>query len=350
MDQAKAYVVPMMSNCSVDVVHGFGALAGCHTMEFDYVSASNYNKISKNIATLLWKLNRSSNVNNGMSNKHFLVLMEGFVGGKLFHYEHLPDRDFLTIKKARRSLEDLRELMIELDESLEVHSFIKGMFSVALCQELETIFDSIRTVERIAAKFSPAIKDHSTIIIHFVNVLKHALLNDPVEARASSQSLIKIYDEMLNYNTLSLGFLSSATLLFFALGLNSELSQLLSIAQRMSVFFPGCKVIVERFALGNTSEVAKWNPFTGILEKVQSLSLQRDPQNIHNQVFNNIVIQSEFHQSEPSTSYSSSNSPSDHYQQVSQAYNEDNSDGILESIPNMEYVIQEEDYLFAPLY
>jgi hypothetical protein len=30
---------------------------------------------------------------------------------------------------------------------------------------------------------------------------------------------------MLNYNTLSLGFLSSATLLFFALGLNSELSQ-----------------------------------------------------------------------------------------------------------------------------
>lgn len=87
----------MMSNCSVDVVHGFGALAGCHTMEFDYVSASNYNKISKNIATLLWKLNRSSNVNNGMSNKHFLVLTEGFVGGKLFCYEHLPDRDFLTM-------------------------------------------------------------------------------------------------------------------------------------------------------------------------------------------------------------------------------------------------------------
>jgi hypothetical protein len=118
----------------------------------------------------------------------------------------------------------------------------------------------------------------------------------------------------------------------------------------MSVFFPGCKVIVERFAQGNTSEVAKWNPFTGILEKVQSLSLQGDLQNIHNQVFNNIVIQSEFNHSEPSTSYSSSDSPSDHCQQVSQAYNEDNSDGILESIPNMEYVIQEEDYLFAPLY
>lgn len=87
----------MMSSCSVDVVHGFGALAGCHIMEFDYVPASNYNKVSKNMATLLWKLNRSSKVDNGMNEKHFLVLLEGYLGGKLFHYGHLPDRDLFTM-------------------------------------------------------------------------------------------------------------------------------------------------------------------------------------------------------------------------------------------------------------
>ena len=83
----------MMSNCSVEVLHGFGALAGCHIMEFDYVASSNYSKISKNMASILWKLHKSSNVDNGKTDTNYLTLMEGHIGGKLLYYEHMPERN-----------------------------------------------------------------------------------------------------------------------------------------------------------------------------------------------------------------------------------------------------------------
>ncbi len=86
-----------MSNSSVDALHGFGALAQCHTMEFDYVASSNYIKVAKNIANLLWKLHRNTNANNGMNSKIYVTLMEGFVGGKLFYLKHLPDRSPRTL-------------------------------------------------------------------------------------------------------------------------------------------------------------------------------------------------------------------------------------------------------------
>lgn len=81
----------------MDVLNGFGALAQSHTMEFDYVASSNYIKIAKNIANLLWKLHRHSKTDNGIADKVYLTLMKGFVGGKLFYLKHLPDRSPRTL-------------------------------------------------------------------------------------------------------------------------------------------------------------------------------------------------------------------------------------------------------------
>lgn len=66
---------------------------------------------------------------------------------------------------------------------------------------------------------------HSVILSLYVNVLKHVLLNDVIELRAACQSLIDLYDGMLNHTTLSLGLLSMVMLMWSALGLERELNQ-----------------------------------------------------------------------------------------------------------------------------
>ncbi len=117
------------------------------------------------------------------------------------------------------------------------------MYAIGLCYEVDNIFDAMKTVENLAMKYSPALKEyvlintiaillltqnfdsHSNIIVYYVNVLRYALLDDVTEMRAACQNLIKIYDGMLNYTTLALALLSSTTLMWYALGLNSELTQ-----------------------------------------------------------------------------------------------------------------------------
>ena len=78
----------------MDALSGFSALSACSMMEFDFVVASNCHKISKNIASLLWKLQRqNSNFNGGLSDQKYLLFMEGSVGSNIFWYGFMPHRD-----------------------------------------------------------------------------------------------------------------------------------------------------------------------------------------------------------------------------------------------------------------
>ncbi len=113
------------------------------------------------------------------------------------------------------------------------------------------------------------------------------------------------------------------------------------------MFFPGCKVICERFTQGNLSEVAKWNPFTGIREKFQASISQRDSQTHSQQTYSNSVIQADYSHLEL-LSYSSSDSPSDQCQQISQAYSDHNNDDMINQESDMNYI--QEDFIFDPLY
>lgn len=52
----------MLSICSLDVAIGFNMLAFCAMMHFDFTTSDNYLKLSKNIATTIWKVERRRGV------------------------------------------------------------------------------------------------------------------------------------------------------------------------------------------------------------------------------------------------------------------------------------------------
>ena len=115
----------------------------------------------------------------------------------------------------------------------------------------------------------------------------------------------------------------------------------------MSLFFPGCKVLFDRFTKDDPNEVAKLNPFTGILQKYRALHHQCASHEF-NQPGNYIVMEhsNPCCHSDSSPSSSVCHSPSS---DVHQPYHDDNSSVLIDLVVPLSFDIQEE-YYFDQLY
>jgi hypothetical protein len=269
MEQAKQYLPEALSSCTLDAAIGFNSLAMCHTMEFDFMPSANYLKLSKSVASTLWKMLRK-NITH-LQQIGGLAIQAGFQSLMLkilaLHQElYFSD----SIKVLQRKVDNLQSISdkwnVEMPQILNV---VKSLYRLYL-GDVDNLMETLQMIEISVTDFSLIWKDGgASILLPMIRSLKYSLLGQPGATRAECQSVIRWFDQTLTLTPSTLQLLNSICMLWSALGLQDELRQILVIADRMSVFFPGCKCIVERFRNpqlnGENDQFNSWNPFVTLI-------------------------------------------------------------------------------------
>jgi hypothetical protein len=271
LDHAKQHVPQMLSICSLDVAIGFNMLAFCAMMQFDFTTSDNYLKLSKNIATTLWKVERRQGVaamlNTTVYNRgaaQSLVLKASYYYNSLYFATSIKE----VMKKMKRALRLTAKWQLPFEHEAVLLSSLLSFTT----GEVLNLFQTLDKLEETANLLRDSWGEKANIFGHMARSFKYALQQNELAMHAECQALIVLYAEMKSHHCMTIITVVSIAHLWSALGLHNELQQLLHVAHSISLFYPGFQVAID---IINTIQ-PDTNAFVKILEGYRaSLSLEQ---------------------------------------------------------------------------
>jgi hypothetical protein len=269
----------MMSSCTINAALGFTMIGSFHMMLLEFMPASNFLNLAKNISSSLIKAQRSSGYSN-MVNYGGPFSQYALIQAQMIKISYYFSRiDFCTsVDKLKKSTAELWERATKwqsrqnMSTALDVCRSIKVFYSI-LGGDCPDVLGAIEELEVITANTQGWMKSRLMLPMSLMRIMKYSLRGEKDLALKESESLIDQFSQRKVFDYFTLSLLNMTGRMFLALGLASELSKLVGLINKVVDSFPGMHFILDRLTnYDQTDEMwpleYRWNPFLAYVSQM----------------------------------------------------------------------------------